>query len=362
METLRIVEANPTYIPYFGGIERRMHFIAHNLAKMGHDVTVLSAQFPDTKAEEDTEYGYRIVRVPSKFINLYNPPYISSKGALDILNKIDPDIMNYNYRWAPSFDKDMANFSGKKVFTYHNQWGEGVGYQHFFSNINDNWYKKKLDRYDHIVAVAENIRTDLINRGYSPDKVTTIEYGLESVPERATEEKDFILNLGRLVPTKGLEYLIEAMQYVDQKLVLCGTGPEEKKLRKLVRKYGLEDRVEFRGFVEEEEKEELMRTCKFFVMPSLFETYGLAALEVISYGKPIVCTDVNGLPDNVQDAGYFVKPRDAKGLADAMNALLADPEMRRRKSDAGVRIAHSRTAEVQTKMVEDLYYRILNNE
>ena len=197
-------------------------------------------------------------------------------------------------------------------------------------------------------------------KSFSPDRITAIEYGLETVPERSTEEKDFILSLGRLVATKGLTYLIEAMREVDQKLILCGTGPEEKKLRRLVSKYGLEDRVEFRGFVEEEEKLELMKTCKFFVMPSIFETYGLAALEVISYGKPIICTDVNGLPDNVQDAGYFVKPKDSKGLADAMNDLLSDPEKRRRQADAGVRIAHSRTAEVQTKLIEDLYYRVLD--
>ena len=71
METFSIVEANPYFLPHLGGIENRMHVTSKHLAKRGHDVTVLTAQLPGTPAEEETEYGYRIVRVPSKFYNIY---------------------------------------------------------------------------------------------------------------------------------------------------------------------------------------------------------------------------------------------------------------------------------------------------
>ena len=114
------------------------------------------------------------------------------------------------------------------------------------------------------------------------------------------------------------------MRDVDYKLVMCGKGPESKKISKLIKKYGLEDRVDMRGWVSEEEKLKLMSTCRFFVMPSIYEAYGLAALEALSYGKPIVCTDVDGLPGNVKDAGYYVKPKDSVGLAEAINKLLSD--------------------------------------
>ena len=79
METMRIVEANPFFYPFQGGIEHRMHMTSKLFAKRGHDVTILTSRLPGTKEVEETEYGYRIVRVPSRFINIYNPPYVISK-------------------------------------------------------------------------------------------------------------------------------------------------------------------------------------------------------------------------------------------------------------------------------------------
>ncbi len=360
METLKIVEANPFFYPYQGGIEHRMHMTSKLFAKRGHDVTVLTSRLPNTPEEEETEFGYRIVRVPARFINIYNPPYVMTKGVLEKLNGIAPDIVNYNYRWAPSFDGDMAKYQGKKNFTYHNMWGEGVGIQGYFSEKNDNLYKKKLLTYDHIVAITDCVRDDLVRRGIDPRRITVIDNCLETFPELSDEEGEFILNLGRMVKTKGLDYLIEAMRQVDYKLVMCGKGPESKKVEKLVRKYGLEDRVDIRGWVSEEEKLRLMSTCKFFVMPSIYESYGLAALEALSYGKPLVCTDVDGLPGNVKDAGYYVKPKDAEGLAKGINEMLSDDGLRKRLSDNAIKVSRAFTWDDQIAKTERLYRAIVD--
>lgn len=360
MESMKVVEANPYFFPSMGGIERRMHVTAKHLAARGHDVTILTAQMPGTPLEEDTEWGYRIVRVPSRFYDIYNPPYVTSKGVLEKLKKLDPDIVDYNYRWAPSFDGDVARFPGKKVFTYHNMWGEGVGYQKTISTINDNLYRRKLDRYDHIIAISDFVRDDLVKRGIEASKVTTIDNCLDEVPELSGVEEDFILNLGRMVETKGLPYLVEAMRDVDCKLVICGKGPEEKRVRRMISKYGLEDRIELKGWIPEEEKVRLMGTCKFFVMPSIYESYGLAALEALSYGKPLVCTDVDGLPGNVKDAGLYVRPRDSEGLAEGINRLLSDDKYRRELSENAVRVARSVTWEERIIEVEDVFRKVVD--
>ena len=337
-----------------------MHMTSKLFAKRGHDVTVLTSRLPDTPEEEDTEYGYRIVRVPAKFINIYNPPYVRTKGVLEKLNEMFPDIVNYNYRWAPSFDGDVAKYQGKKNFTYHNMWGEGVGIQGYVSEKNDNLYKKKLLTYDHIVAITDCVRDDLVRRGIDPNKITVIDNCLETFPELSDEEGEFILNLGRMVKTKGLNYLIEAMRQVDYKLVMCGKGPESKRIEKLVRKYDLQDRVDIRGWVSEEEKLRLMSTCKFFVMPSIYEAYGLAALEALSYGKPLVCTDVDGLPGNVKDAGYYVKPKDVDGLAKGINEMLSDDGLRRKLSDNAIKVSRAFTWDDQIAKTEKLYRAIVD--
>jgi glycosyltransferase involved in cell wall biosynthesis len=203
------------------------------------------------------------------------------------------------------------------------------------SAVNDKLFWDKMMRYDRIVTVSEDIRQDLIRRGAPAEKLFMIPT-CGHVPEYRYmgEEEDFILSLGRLVKVKGIKYLIEAMKYVDCKLKICGKGPEEKNIKKQIKNMGLEDRIEFVGFVSEEEKNRLMGTCKMLVMPSLYEAFGLVAVEIMSQKKPIVCTNVNGLPETVKDGGILVNPRDPKALADAINTLLADDQLRK---EMGVR-------------------------
>jgi len=77
---MRIVDVNPYFYPWPGGIEHRMHRLAKELVKRGHEVIIVTGRLPDTKEDEVTEFGYRVVRLPSKYYNIYQPPYISSKA------------------------------------------------------------------------------------------------------------------------------------------------------------------------------------------------------------------------------------------------------------------------------------------
>ncbi len=350
---MKIVDVNPFFLPRIGGIELRMHDMARYMAKRGHDVTVLTGQLEGTPEEEMTPDGYRIVRLRSKFLNIYNPPHIKSYDILETLKSLDADIVNYNYRWAPSWDKEVAKYDGKRIFTYHNMWGEGTGLVGMASGINDSLYRKKLMSYDHIVCVSEFVRQDLIRRGIPADMTTTIPNGYECKPLVDVPEGDFILSLGRLVKTKGLDYLMEAM-----KLVMCGKGPEKDHLEKLIVRYGLQDKVTMKGFVSDEEKLQLMSTCKFFVIPSLFESFGIAALEQMASGKPVVSTNVNGLPEVVGDGGIMVDPRDSKALAEAMNRLLGDDALRH---DLGVK-ARKQAETYEWSGIVDSWERFLEGQ
>lgn len=355
---MRIVDVNPFFYPHLGGIEHRMHDTSRLLAERGHDVTVLTGRLPGTLPEEERD-GYRIVRLPSGFINIYNPPFISSKDVLKTLVSLDADVVNYNYRWAPSYNRDLAAYGGKKVFTYHNVWGEGTGLQGKMSEINDNRFRKTLDTFDHIICVSDHVKDDLELRGVDPSVMTTVPSCLTRFPDLRSEEGDFILSLGRLVKTKGLDSLLEAMRHVDRKLIICGKGPEERHLRRLISKFDLGGRVEMRGWVSEAEKAELMGTCMFFVMPSLFESFGLAAVELMSYGRPVICTDVNGLPHTVGDGGLTVRPGDAEGLADAMNRLSGDRDERLALGRNARRQAERYDWSDNIEKIEDVYLRVI---
>ena len=338
---MKFVDVNPYFYPFKGGIERRMHDTASLLAARGHDVTVLTGRLPDTPSEERTPEGYRILRLESRYLNVYNPPYITSKGVLEALEGLDADCVNYNYRWAPSYNKDLKRYDGRKVFTYHNMWGEGTGIQARFSEINDNHFRSVLDTFDRIVCVSDFVRDDLTRRGIPEERTVTIPTGYECAPLVREPEGDFILSLGRMVATKGLDTLVRAMCDIDCRLVMCGKGPERRKLEKLAEKLGISDKVEFRGYVSEEEKEHLMNTCKLFAMPSRFESFGLAAVELMSHGRPVVATNVNGLPETVGDGGVIVDPDSPGQLSDAINGLLSDAKLRSDLGDRARRQAES---------------------
>lgn len=359
---MRIVDVNPFFYPWLGGIEHRMHRIAKELVRRGHEVIIITSRLPDTAEDEVTEYGYRVIRLKSKFYKIYQPPFVKSYGLLEKLNELKPDIVNFNYRWAPSYTKDMAKYEMKKVFTYHNIYGEGTGLQKIPSLINDRIFNRQLKKYNHLIFVSDYHMVDFKNRGFDTSNATVVYPCLDELPEGDTDEGDYILTVSRLVKTKGLRYLIEAMVDIDCKLIICGVGPEEKHLKKLIEKFGLENKVEMKGFVTDEEKEKLQSRCKLTVIPSLEETFCLSAIETMSYGHPVVCTNVNGLPYTVKNGGITVNPKQPKELANAVNELLNNESKRKELGNNAKAVSNSYlTKNVVDKLIQ-VYEDVLNKQ
>ena len=321
---MRIVQLNPFHYPYMGGIEHRTHEIARRLSSR-HEIIVLTSRLPGT-SEEETIDGYRVVRLPSRFVGKYNPPYIYTPGVLDALESLDADLVDFHYRWAPSYTRAMKRYPGRWMFTFHNTYGEGSGASRALSTVNDALFCRMI-RDRRTVCVSEFVRNDLLAHGFREDLTEAVLLGVDMY-DGPTSEEDLILFTGRLVSTKGLKYLIEAMQAVDTNLVVMGKGPEEETLKALAKRLGVDSRVTFTGYVSEEEKVRLMSSCKVFVLPSLFESFGLAVAEAMTYGKPVVASNIGGLPEVVGDGGILVPPRSPAEIAAALNRLLMDDELR----------------------------------
>lgn len=107
---MRVVLLNPFHYPYMGGIEHRLHEVSCRLASK-HEMIVLTSQLPGTPEEEERD-GYRIVRLPSKFTDIYNPPFVTTPGVLEALEGLDPDVVDFHYRWAPSYNKAIKRYRG----------------------------------------------------------------------------------------------------------------------------------------------------------------------------------------------------------------------------------------------------------
>lgn len=330
---MRIVQLNPFHYPYMGGIEYRLHEVAKGLSAK-HEMIVLTSQLAGTAAEEERD-GYRIIRLPSKYHGSYNPPYVVTPGVLEALERLEPDVVDYHYRWAPSYTKAIRRYNGKWVFTFHNTYGEGEGLGRAVSLVNDRLFCRHI-RDRRVICITEFIKNDLLRRGFREDLLDVVPHGIDLQAGEGSEG-DYILFLGRLVGTKGLPYLVKAMSKVDGKLVIVGDGPERERLEQLAASQGIGERIEFTGRVSTERKAELLSSCKVFVMPSLFESYGIAVTEAMIWGKPVVASKVGGLPEVVGDGGILVPPRDSDALAGALNTMLGNDALRRSYAQAARR-------------------------
>jgi glycosyltransferase involved in cell wall biosynthesis len=146
----------------------------------------------------------------------------------------------------------------------------------------------------------------------------------------------------QLFPRKGIRFFIEAAarlraRYPDLAVVIAGDGFERPELEELARRLGIADRTTFLGWVANKQLPDYYRACAVSVIPSLEEGFGIPAAEAMGCCAPVVATDAGGLPEVVEDGvtGFVVPKADAGALANAIDRLLSDPELRTRMGRAG---------------------------
>ena len=199
------------------------------------------------------------------------------------------------------------------------------------------------------VVVSKSMIRSAIESGSSTSKVRVIYNGinLNKFPKsendvcqhrRFLKEPGFrILYLSRLHPKKRPEDLVKAFPRVLKKvpnamLIIAGKGGEEAKLKKIASKLGVENKIVFTGFVPEHEKWYLLRECDVFVLPSIVEAFGIAVIEAMACGKPVIATNVGPFPEIIRHeaTGILVPTCSPKHLAEAIIHLALNPEKRKR--------------------------------
>lgn len=183
-----------------------------------------------------------------------------------------------------------------------------------------------------------------------PMGVDVARFGADDTMPRSTTE---LLFVGRLVPKKGLNYLLDAMPVIlrqrpDVSLRIVGFGPEADALQRQADQLGLASKVTFAGAVAQSELPRLYRSAALFVAPFVRDASGdqeglpIALMEAVSTGCPFVVGDVAGLDDLLGDgtAAYRVDARDSAALASAVVSALADPVAAKSVANAAAKIAH----------------------
>jgi glycosyltransferase involved in cell wall biosynthesis len=204
--------------------------------------------------------------------------------------------------------------------------------------------RRKLLKYlceiDMIFAPSGYIRDTLQQNGLPPDKIKVVNLpGFDDTSaysdSTGTSSESYILFAGRLVYLKGCQYLIRAMTKINEncKLIICGNGTYEHKLKEIAIHNNLQNRITFINWLSKGEINKYFANAKLIVVPSIWpEPGGTVGIEALSFGKPIVAFNVGGNSEWLKDGynGFMVPRRNESLLADAINKILGNPQIAQR--------------------------------
>jgi glycosyltransferase involved in cell wall biosynthesis len=237
---------------------------------------------------------------------------------------------------------------------------------------------RSVQRADHIIAVSEATRRDVIELYAAPaDKVTVIPHGVasrfhphSSAQEIAATRAKFklpdaplILTVGTLQPRKNHLRLIQAfaqMPHTDATLVIAGgPGWSYDAVTREVERLNLRDRVIFTGHLGDDDLIALYHASTIFAYPALYEGFGLPVLEAMACGVPVLAANTSSLPEVTASAALLVDPLDVDAIATALSQLLTDDALRASLIEKGKARAHSFTWARAAQQTWDLYERLL---
>lgn len=181
-------------------------------------------------------------------------------------------------------------------------------------------------------------------------------------PRTFSSDPVTVLAMARFARWKRLDLVVQAVAAIDEpRLSLCVVGGEDddvdRELRELVLKLDLADRTEFAGPVVGEARFDYLTRADIFVSPSIYEPFGIALVEAMAMGVPVIAAAVGGVPDVVphREAGLLVPPNDVTSLIAALRSLASSPELRQKLSEAARQHAQRFDLERNLSQLERLY-------
>jgi sugar transferase (PEP-CTERM/EpsH1 system associated) len=249
----------------------------------------------------------------------------------------------------------------------------------------ENWSRRLLNRItshlcDRVIAVSQSVGT-FASRviGIEADRIVVIPNGIEVekfqsslTPAQArhriglSDETDVVGTVGTLRRVKGTEILLQAFsqlfpRWPQAKLLIVGDGPEREHLQQMTQRAGLDHSTIFTG--ERRDVADLLAAMSVFVLPSHWEGFGLAVVEAMAAGLPVVATRVGSLPEVIseRETGLLVSPADPTAMASAIEYLLNNPQLRSKMGRAGRQRAKTRySREQMVAKTEELYTSLLS--
>jgi phosphatidylinositol alpha-mannosyltransferase len=328
-----------------GGVQAVIHALSDGLRELGHETRIIAPQ-----PKEVTYDDQNMILLGQS--TTFNTPFATmgdlavsiDAGTIDdMFAREQFDVVHFHEPWVPILARQLLMRSpAVNVATFHAKLPDGP-LSKSLEKVSTPFTKAIFKQLTTISAVSTAAADFVQTQTDMPIEIIPNGIDLASYDQRKiTPIKKYaegkirtILYVGRLEKRKGVAYLLPAYQellktHKNVRLVIVGDGDKRKILEQYVEKHSL-PRVEFLGFVSEEDKLRLLRSADLFVSPALFgESFGIVLLEAMAMGLPLVAGSNPGYTSVMQDRGSIslVDPRDTAEFARRMALLLLDDEVR----------------------------------
>jgi glycosyltransferase involved in cell wall biosynthesis len=334
--------------PEAGGAEVHLHEISRRIAAKGHEVTVLASTFSGASPDENVD-GVRVVRRGGKFtFNFHVPGAIRSLSRDHSFDVVVDDINKIPF-YTPLYIRRPLlalahHLFGKTIFL------EAPLPLALYVNASEALIPT-VYRRTRFVVVSESTRQELVDKGIPRSRIDVVYNAVDHTKYKPSEEpkpsEPMVGYVGRIKRYKKIDHLLEALKIVlgripGTRLMLAGAGDYLPSLIESAGELGIEDNVEFMGFVSEEAKIKMLQRVHVVVNPSSKEGWGVTVIEANACGTPVIASDVQGLRDAVVNGktGFLVPFGDVGGMADRIVQVLEDGDLRKRLSEQAIAHAH----------------------
>lgn len=344
-----------------GGVQSHIRSLAAELRSRDHDVLVVAPRSGTLASEDGVAVVGRSVPIPAN--GSVAPLAFGPTAAMNVkrtLARFDPDVVHLHEPLIPSLSMLALMVSvAPCVGTFHAAADSSAGYA-----VAKPLLGRLANRLAIRTAVSDAAR-DLIQR-YLPGTYHLTPNGVDAGFFARAQPADLgegrrVLFLGRIERRKGLEVLIQAMtrfRGTDVRLVVAGSGPQEKDLRSLADRL-LVDAV-FLGRVDDSTKAALFKRADVYCAPGVGgESFGIVLVEAMAAGTPVVCSDLPGFRAVAEHSAVLVSPGNSGLLADAIRRVLGDDSLAERMGKAGSRSASGFDWRRLVGNVEDIYQRAM---
>jgi glycogen(starch) synthase len=377
---LRVLLTPSAYYPHVGGIEELTRQLALALKRRGHEVSVLTNRWPAGVSQSETLDSIEITRLAfplpaarplaaARFLTTAVP---AVRALLRHVGRWQPDVVHVVGAGPPSayFAALRSQVSARLVFTGQGELtfdADGVFERSATLRAG---LRRILRQADVVTACSAYVLRDLEAFGVIHGPTHVVPNGVEPDDFAITTPSPdglgrYVLAIGRLVPQKGFDVLVEAFKsdaLRDLTLVLAGDGPERGKLESRAADLGLATRVRFLGSVERSRLPALLGGAVAFAFPSRGEAFGIALLEAMAAGVPAVAATSGGVPEFAHDGenALLVPPDNPTALAEGLARLVADAQLRERLSCGGRKTAADLAWSELAYRYEQIYVAIGN--